>query len=82
MKRERHALTAPELAELEHVSRLAVDERPAAARALWHAAATLRGLDPASVIGEGGIFTALPLGHGRHWCWPASLKCAKAPMTI
>ena len=24
-------------------------------------------------------FTALPLGHTKHWCWPMELKCKNKP---
>ena len=52
--------SAPELVELESVAELRVDDRPAAAQAFWARAALVRGADPATVIGEGGSFTALP----------------------
>lgn len=47
--------------------------------AFWSTAARARGLDPATVIATPDSFTALPVGHGKHWCWPTPLKCKKAP---
>ena len=48
----------------------------------WGGVADARGLDLSSFIGVEGRpteFTALPAGHGKHWCAPMSLKCAKPP---
>jgi len=48
----------------------------------WATVAAARGLDYRSIIGnplDRESFTALPLGHGKHWCWPASLRCHKPP---
>jgi hypothetical protein len=48
--------------------------------AFWREVCARRGLDAATVIGGvGGAFTALPVGHGRHWCWPMALRCRSAP---
>lgn len=41
---------------------------PGAAFAFWRRVCGRRGLDPKTLIG----FTALPIGHGKHWCWPYS----------
>ena len=46
----------------------------------WAQAAKTRNLDPKSVISAGRTFTALPEGHGKHWCFPVSLKCKKTPV--
>lgn len=46
----------------------------------WKKVAHVRGLDPATVISQAPSFTALPLGHNRHWCFPVPLKCKKRPV--
>jgi hypothetical protein len=48
----------------------------------WMAVAAERKLDPATIIGDlyrPYVFTALPIGHGKHWCWPAALHCTRRP---
>lgn len=47
------------------------------ALAFWARVARRRELDPESVISDGLKFTALPVGHGKHWCWPLALQCKK-----
>ena len=47
--------------------------------AFWRQVAVARKLDPKTVISDGATFTALPEGHGQHWCWPLPLKCKKQP---
>lgn len=52
------------------------------AYAFWRGVAYDRGLDYQTILGIEGRqheFTALPLGHGKHWCYPLSLKCRNAP---
>ena len=51
-----------------------------AAVVFWKKAAFDRGLDPASVISNGYKFTALPEGHGKHWCFPSPLQCKRKPV--
>lgn len=46
----------------------------------WAKVANARGLDPKSIISAGETFTGLPVGHGKHWCFPIPLKCNKAPV--
>ena len=50
--------------------------------AFWNRVAHRRELDPKSMITEGhlGKFSALPLNHGKHWCFPHALKCQKKPV--
>jgi hypothetical protein len=50
---------------------------PGEAINFWATVAADRKVDPKSIISEGGKFTALPVGHGLHWCAPMSLKCKK-----
>lgn len=47
------------------------------ALAFWARVAKVRNLDPKSVISDGYTFTALPVGHGRPWCFPIPLACKK-----
>lgn len=49
----------------------------------WKRVANSRSLDYKSIIGnpfDRESFTALPLKHGKHWCWPHELKCARSPI--
>ena len=46
----------------------------------WRRVAQVRNLDPESVISNGNTFTALPIGHGKWWCFPMPLKCKKKPV--
>jgi hypothetical protein len=51
----------------------------------WRDVAVSRGLDYQTVIGnpeQPGTFSALPLGHGKHWCWPMSITCSIHPETV
>jgi hypothetical protein len=44
----------------------------------WRAVADSRGLDYDTVMGvehKPYEFTAMPMGHGKHWCWPEPLEC-------
>ena len=47
----------------------------------WHNKAISLGLDPKTLLmcDDGWRFTGLPLGHGKHWCWPIDLKCRFIP---
>jgi hypothetical protein len=64
--------------ELSQFRRLKPDQ--GVALAFWARVALSRDLDPESVISNGMTFTALPQGHGKHWCWPLPLKCKKQPV--
>lgn len=47
----------------------------------WRSVAQARGLDYRTIVcanNHGYEFTALPLGHGKPWCWPAPIKCSLA----
>jgi len=48
---------------------------PGAAYSFWKRVCGCRGLDYATLI----MFTALPLGHGRQWCWPMPLQSPPVP---
>jgi hypothetical protein len=55
-----------------------------AAFKFWCRVAAARWLDASTIIGLTGtvnsvVFSALPLGHGKPWCWPAALRCGKPP---
>lgn len=52
---------------------------PGDALAFWAKVAQVRNLDPKSMLTNGKTFTALPVGHGKHFCWPLSLQCKKKP---
>jgi hypothetical protein len=43
----------------------------------WKRVAVLRKLDADTLLWENGVVTALPLGHGKQWCYPLPLKCRK-----
>lgn len=48
---------------------------PEQAFEFWREVAVSRGLDPVTVLHVGAyVFSALPYGHGCHWCWPANLR--------
>jgi|SRR5882672_3563202 len=43
----------------------------------WRTVAVKRGLDYTTIIGSEHSmysFTAMPTGHGKHWCWPEPLE--------
>lgn len=49
----------------------------------WKRIARVRGLDYRSIIGVPDSpqrFSALPLDHGKHWCWPMTLQCVNPPL--
>ena len=47
----------------------------------WNAVARRCGVDSASIIADIGrpSFTALPIGHRKHWCHPLPLACKARP---
>lgn len=65
--------------ELTAAEKRSLDRAPpieGRAFAIWHQIAEERGLDVHSLLSTGPLtFTGLPLGHGKHWCFPSSLKC-------
>jgi hypothetical protein len=53
---------------------------PESAFMFWKDIASSRARDYRTIIGVEGdplTFTALPVGHRKHWCWPMPLKCMK-----
>ena len=53
---------------------------PGEAVSFWKRMAWIRKLDPETVISSSTKFTALPLGHGKHWCFPVPLLCKYQPV--
>lgn len=51
----------------------------------WRDVAHDRGLDYMTIIGDQEdphVFTGLPKGHGKQWCYPIKLKCNKAAKSV
>jgi hypothetical protein len=47
----------------------------------WQRVADARGLDYHTIIGTENApysFTAMPVGHGKHWCFPEPLELPKS----
>lgn len=75
IQRQHFNLTAPERERFDMLRPI-----PGDAFAFWRQVAQARGLDPGSIIGiPNGTFTALPLGHNKHWCFPFPLVCRNRP---
>ena len=77
MKRQTHSLSDQ---EFQQFKRLRFDPFQNAALAFWGRVATSRGLDPDTIISEVPLFSGLPRGHGKHWCYPLTLKCKGRPI--
>lgn len=77
MKRVQIVLTAEEKKEFRRLKTLQGE-----AFNFWFKVAVARDLDFATIIDDGTSVHALPLNHGKHWCWPISLKCKKKPIKI
>lgn len=65
--------------EREELARIYGDE--GAAFRFWCKVAAARKLDPATIIATDEQFTALPLNHNKHWCWPMPRRCANPPIS-
>lgn len=63
--------------ENEEFNKLSYGSRLTATRVwdFWKDVAANRDLDYKSLNG----MTALPLDHGKHWCWPSPLKLVNRP---
>lgn len=75
MIRKSYALTEVELKKLK-----SLPEEEGVAWEFWGDVAHSRGLDHKTVIGHSydrSIFTAMPYGHNKDWCFPLPLKCHK-----
>lgn len=52
---------------------------PGEAWKFWETACQARGLDYQTCIAvepfSGGSYSALPIDHDKHWCWPFPLEC-------
>jgi hypothetical protein len=80
MKRENYKLTQEERKEWSKLKPL-----PNVAFAFWEKVALRRGLDYTTFLTDfedPTVFSALPLGHKKHWCWPYALKCKTDPETV
>lgn len=75
--RKEYILTTVELIQFKWLRPL-----PGEALAFWEKVAAARQLDWKTVISNGEIFSALPLGHGKPWCSPMTIKCKKKPVYI
>ena len=56
-------------------------QEPDQALLFWETVCGERELDFRTVLPdpESGRMTALPLNHGKHWCWPYPLICKDSP---
>lgn len=75
--RQTHKLSEIEFKQFRALGR---QPFPNVAWGFWRRVASVRGLDPATLISNGSTFTALPLNHGKAWCFPIPLKCTRRPV--
>ena len=73
--RTKHQLTDVELSKFRRLPPYQNE-----ALSFWRWIAKSRNLDPKTLITNGRDFTGLPVGHGKHWCFPIPLKCRKKPV--
>lgn len=85
-KRLTFTLNDGQQAQLRAFSRGSALQRDAKeARDWWGQVAHLNGIDPGSIIHssiDSTKFTALPIGHGKHWCWPSPLQMIVRPEQV
>lgn len=67
-----------ELLELDY-NKLKAMNSPTHIWDFWNSIAFVLALDPKSIIGEGGKFSGLPVGHGKQWCYPHALQARHRP---
>lgn len=72
--RDSYALTDEEFTRFKRIH-----PEPGEAFKFWRGVAAARGLDAASILAEGRIFTGLPLGHKKNWCHPWRSICKRRP---
>lgn len=77
MKRRTYELLPEEAFVFRHLR-----SHDGAAWTFWRQVAKRLGIDVGTILavpsGDRTImFSALPTGHGKHWCWPSPLICPK-----
>jgi hypothetical protein len=80
--RKKYTLTDDELAEWRALPQESSEQdRALDAWVFWNKVCRGRGLDSASLLAAHvpDTFTALPIGHGKPWCWPQALRCRRLP---
>ena len=80
MKRKSYYLDGEEIDKFLRLTRQV--PKDGEAYAFWRGVAYDRGLDYQTILGIEGRpqeFTALPMGHSKHWCYPLTLKCRNPP---
>jgi hypothetical protein len=78
VQRETYRLTAEELLAFRCLG----SWPPDGAFKFWKRVAVARALDYRTILckpDKPGTFSALPIGHRKHWCWPMELTCAPPP---
>ena len=68
-----YTLTKQEAARFEKLPKL-----PEVAFEFWRGVAAARNVDPKSILtprNDPYQFSALPVGHGKPWCYPFSIRC-------
>ena len=74
--RKLFSLTPAEIDEMERLRHEA-----GYAYAFWQKVCEARGLDYTTVLTRAPDrtydFSALPIGHGKYWCWPHPHQCPK-----
>lgn len=78
LKRQYFALNSDEIVALRAIQATSPLSGKLA-RDWWRAKAQAAGMDPGSVIAGQWKWSGLPVGHGKHWCYPVSLACATRP---
>jgi hypothetical protein len=80
--RKKYRLTTAELDEWRNLPQDSTDQdRALDAWQFWNRVCWARGIDGASML-AGHMpdqFTAMAIGHGRHWCHPQALRCKRPP---
>jgi hypothetical protein len=75
LQRKAYDLTPEEAYELDHLRDVSGVAFP-----FWRRVASRCDVDPGTIISVTGNrykFTALPICHGKWWCWPSPLECQK-----
>ena len=84
--RQKHTLTDAEQKEFWQLNQKSQTNRAVAGEAwtFWRKVAAARNLDPTTLIGKdwAAELSGLPIGHGKHWCYPSPLQCQHRPVGI